>query len=146
MRDKKGKINVNVVVPLVVLALVGLLLVIFWPQEPMQEKEEYEFSAQDWLTRLRESPSENTLWLLRNAVNEEGIELKDIDSSEEELEELRLKACKLSAQYYLEELRERPSENTLWLLRNEVEEGKFTLKEISTSEEELEELRKACQK
>ena len=111
--------------------------------------EDHKKEAQKWLERLRSGTSywESFLQYLRNNLQKAGLTLKDIGTSEKELEKLRIKGCKTSAQKWLEYLRSGTDqyESFLRYLLEEVKEGGFTLKDIGTSEEELKKLRvKGC--
>ena len=88
---------------------------------------------------------EGVLKHLREEVQRGGLTLKDIGTSEEELERLRVEGCKTSAQNTLKYLRSGTDqyEDSLKRLRKEVQKGGLTLKDIGTSEEELERLRPA---
>ncbi len=83
------------------------------------------------------------LHLIRKA----NFTLADIGTSEEELEQLRIKGCKTAAQTCLDDLREGSIEYRLHLskFRELVRQGGLTLAEFPTSEVELESLRiKGC--
>ena len=101
--------------------------------------------AQELLESLRSGIDryESFLKCLRKEVQKGGLTLEDIGTSEEELEELRVKNCKALAQECLDFLRSGADnyESFLEYLRKEVQKGGFTLEDIGTSEEELEELR-----
>ena len=101
--------------------------------------------AQKWLGHLREGDDQYKSWLvyLRTAVERGGFALVDIGTDEQELETLRINGCKITAQKWLGYLRAGGQfyESFLGYLREEVLLGGFTLSDIGTSEEELEELR-----
>lgn len=81
---------------------------------------------------------------LREELKQEvGLTLKDVNSSEEELEELRILGCKTTAQIHLNHLRLGSIlyESHLKKLISETRKGKISLDLIGTSVEELEELR-----
>jgi len=108
-------------------------------------KENHKVQAQKWLEHLRSGTDqyESFLKYLHEEVQKGGFTLKDIGTSEEELEQLRVKGCKTSAQKWLEYLRSGADQYDSFLkyLREEVQKGGLTLKDIGTSKEELEKLR-----
>ena len=108
--------------------------------------------AERHLKRLREGiyNHESELQYLSREVKKGGLTLKDIVTSKEELEKLRVNCCKKSAEEYLKDLREgiypynHTLGDTLECLRREVKNGGLTLEDIGISEEELETLRVNC--
>ncbi len=102
-------------------------------------------NPQFWLDYLRRDPAQHTSWLtyFRNALTYHGKTLEDYNTSEEELEKLRILGCKKNAEKWLEYLRRGSSEHQSFAkyLRQDAQEGGFTLEEIGTSEKELEKLR-----
>ncbi len=111
--------------------------------EKKQNKHKKE--AQKCLNYLREGTDSYDYFLdcLRREVENGGFSLADIGTSEEELEELRVKSCKISAQRWLKDLREGTELYSSYhrFLLKRVKAGGFSLADIGTSEEELEELR-----
>ncbi|MBU0722145.1 hypothetical protein KKA93_01655 [Patescibacteria group bacterium] len=108
--------------------------------------------ARKWLKHFRSGTDHYGSFLdgsfleyLREEVQKGGLTLEDIETSEEELEELRVRSCKALAQEWLKHLRFRTDyyDSFLEYLREEVQKGGLTLEDIETSEEELEELRPA---
>jgi hypothetical protein len=106
--------------------------------------------ARRWLEYLRSGTGHYDTFLkyLREEVQRGGLTLEDVGTSEEELEQLRIKYFKANAQYWLEYLRSGTGHYDLSLkyLREEVQKGGLTLEDIGTSEKELEELRAAMAK
>lgn len=101
--------------------------------------------AQEELAVLREGTEDYSI-ILRNIqvqVQKGGFTLEDIGTSEQELEELRVKCSRILAQKYLESLRLGVIDPELYIdyLETGVQRGRFTLKEMETNEEELENLR-----
>jgi len=105
----------------------------------------YKISAKEWLIDLRSDIEGYHLPLknLREKVQKGGFTLEDIGTNEKELEELRVKSYKTSAEEYLEYIRSNTNQYylTIQYLREEVQKGGFTLEDIGTNEKELEELR-----
>ena len=108
-------------------------------------KTQHEVEAQKWLNYLRDGTSEyeTVLGHLRGEVRKGNLLLADIGTSEEELKQLRVKGCKVSAQKWLSYLRQGNGsyEECINLLRIEVRKGNLLLADIGTSEEELKQLR-----
>jgi len=109
------------------------------------------------LQALREGSEEYDYYLrnLREELTEGGFKLKDIKTTEEELDQLRVKGCKTVAEKHLENLRQRTIEKhfeniqhemfnyrfALKTLREKTAEGGFNLEYINTNDVELEQLR-----
>ena len=85
---------------------------------------EHKKEAQKWLESFRSGTIhyDGALWSLRRDVLGGGLTLEDIGTSEKELEELRVKGCKTSAQEWLESLRSGTIhyDGALWSLRRGV--------------------------
>ncbi|MDD4062374.1 MAG: hypothetical protein PHV25_01145 [Candidatus Pacebacteria bacterium] len=83
---------------------------------------------------------------IRVGVQEGDFTLRDIGTTEEELEQFWVNGCKISARECLNILRQGTEyyDINLRYLRSDVEDGKFSLGDIETTEEELEELRIRC--
>lgn len=117
----------------------------------ISEKEMKEFhvkhcrlSAKRWLRYLREGDEhyEMSLDFLKDNLEDGGLSLEDIGTSEEELEELRIVGIKLSAKKWLGYAREnleKGEDTTHWLrsLLREMKKGELKPEDIGTSEEEL---------
>ncbi len=101
--------------------------------------------VQQWLGYLRESTYDGWMWIIyiREELRKGSLSFADIGTSEEELEELRVKGCKIAAQELLGFLRSGTDQYDFFigLVREEARRGNFSLADIGTSEEELEELR-----
>jgi hypothetical protein len=84
-------------------------------------------------------------WLRRNLQNG-GLTLEDIGTSEKELRQLRVEGCKIAAKLWLNALRREPDQydNHLRWLRRNLQNGGLTLEDIGTSEKELRQLRLAA--
>ncbi len=108
-------------------------------------KKGYKKSAQEWLSYLRYMPEhyESYLKYLLEEVRKGGLTLKDIGTTEEELEKLRVRGCKIAARECFRYLRSGTWHYEMYLdkLRREVRKGGLTLEDIGTTEEELEKLR-----
>ena len=104
--------------------------------------------AERHLKRLREGiyNHESELQYLSREVKKGGLTLKDIVTSKEELEKLRVNCCKKSAEDRLDSLRRSPLSYNGMLkhLRKIVRRSGLTLEDIGTSEEGLEKLRVNC--
>jgi hypothetical protein len=105
--------------------------------------------AQKWLEPLRHGTFlyESFIANVREEAQKGNLSLADIGTSEKELEELRIKGCKVAARDWLSHLRRGTDHYDLniALVRNEAQKGSFTLEDIDTSEDELEKLRiKGC--
>ena len=85
---------------------------------------------------------------IREAAIKGNFPLTNIDTSEEELEQLRIKGCITDAFKWLGYLRDGAPYQYDWVIghiRKLAARGKFSLADIGTSEEELEQLRiKGC--
>ncbi len=101
--------------------------------------------AREELSLLREGTSDYDIILrnLRRQAQQADFDLEEIGTSEQELEELRIKCSKILAQKYLKFLRLGVMDPEFYMsyLEVGVQRGDFTLKDIKTSEEELEKLR-----
>ena len=95
--------------------------------------------AHAWLVRLRKESSRFDLRALWECIEDGGFSLEDIGTSKEEVERFRIEDCKGTARFYLKQLREHSSFFALRLVREEVKSGGFSLKDIGTSEEEIQE-------
>lgn len=100
---------------------------------------------QVWLDPLRSGSLQHKTCLrnFRAALNHQGKTLADYNTSEDELEELRILGCKKNAEEWLGILRNGSPDHQSFAkyLRQDAQEGGFTLEEIGTSEDELEKLR-----
>ena len=101
--------------------------------------------ALEELSLLREGTSDYDIILrnLRRQAQQADFALEEIGTSEQELEELRIRCARSLAHRYLELLRLEIPEPEFYFkfLNLGVENGDFTLGDIGTTEEELEELR-----
>ena len=104
----------------------------------------YKLLAQEDLHILRQETQHYSICLrrLRLVAQEGEFTLEEIGTSEEELEILRIKGHKILARQYLLYLRSETMNHRSFFefLKTELKKGEFTLEEIGTNEEELEEL------
>lgn len=92
-----------------------------------------------WLTQLRKEPSNSAIHHVREALTKSGLSLTDIGTSEEELEQLRVKGCMDSALYWLTQLRKDPVDN--WnqrFMQDSLKQGGFSIADMDMSAEEIE--------
>lgn len=117
----------------------------FKAEEKIIVKTQHEVEAQEWLNYLRDGTDmyDSFIGHLRKEIDRGNLSLADIGTSEEELEQLRVKGCKVSAQNWLSYLRDGVDAYDFFVgrLRKEVSKGNLSLADIGTSEEELEQLR-----
>jgi len=112
----------------------------------MEMKSQHISEARRYLDYLRKGSDQYDTYIryVREEVRKGGFTLEDIGTSEEELEELRVMGCKVSARKYLDYLRKGSDQYDTYIryVREEVRKGGFTLEDIGTSEEELESFKK----
>lgn len=112
-------------------------------EEELQEYwvKDCKIAIQQVLEKLRKGTSiyEFYLKLLRLGLEQGGLSLSDVGTSEEELEALRVKGCKIAARGALKNLRSGTDDYRFNLnrLRRELEKGGLVLSDIGTTEEEL---------
>lgn len=98
-------------------------------------------SAEFYLSYLRKgSPDYKICFEMINMGLKDGsLSLNDIGTDEKELEELRIKGCKASAEKYLSFLRNSSIQYKYWVerIREELKKGNFSLADIGTDEEEI---------
>jgi len=101
--------------------------------------------AQVWLAKLRAGEFDYEWYLrkIKEKVDSGELSLEFLETSEEELEKLRVLGCATAAKLYFERLASGTElyELTLKQLRLELEKGGLTLTDIETTEAELEEFR-----
>ena len=96
--------------------------------------------AQDWLVILRRGSQQyDVIRHVRDHAREGNFSLADIGTSEDELDDLRVKSLKMAAQSWLVILRRYDTDkyNAIKYIRDFVREGNFSLADIGTSEEEF---------
>lgn len=109
-------------------------------------------SALHWLRRLRSGVVHrynDYITYLRTELHEGHLSLADIGSSEEELEQLRVLGCTVTAQWYLKRMRSAWSENgvvspsDLMSFDEEVREGRLSYFDLSVTTGELKKFKRA---
>ena len=104
-------------------------------------KKRYINEALKWLIYLRmgNDRCNSMIDSIRDIVREGKLSLTDIGTSEEELEQLRVKGCKVAALKWLGFLRNITGHHNSFVafLREEVHNGSLSLADLGTSEEEL---------
>ena len=102
---------------------------------------EYVKDANQWLNHLRAGTSQYDAFIgyVREEARKGNLSLADIGTSEEELEELRVKGCATAANQWLNHLRAGTSQYDAFIgyVREEARKGNLSLADIGTSEEEL---------
>jgi hypothetical protein len=105
------------------------------------DKQKTKVDQCQWLDFLRNGSTQYDLLIeyVRQEALKGNFSLADIGTSEEELEELRVKGCMTVAQESLGFLRNGTSQYDLFIeyVRKEARKGNFSLADIGTSEEEL---------
>lgn len=100
-----------------------------------------------WLGYLRSGTDQYDACIrfIHEDARKGNFSLLSIGTSEEELEELRVKGCEIAARKWLGYLRNDTKYHHLFIecFREEVRKGNFSLLSIGTSEEELSSLAKA---
>jgi len=112
--------------------------------------ESYRDSAKKWLGFLRAGTDQydSMIGYVREDVRKGNLSLADIGTSEEDLEQIRVNCCKITAKKWLDILRRRTTEYDLAIscVLDNARKGNLSLADIGASEKGLEQLRvKNCE-
>ena len=98
-------------------------------------------NAHKLLALLRDGTSmyESFICYVREEAKNGNLTLEQVGTSEEELAQLKVKGCKTAAHKWLVLLRDGniQYESYIYYVREEAKNGKLTLEQVGTSEEEL---------